>query len=1172
MAQAIASKIQVTAEDRASAVLRGIASELETVRKRTFSAGAALSSIGTGIGVGAGLTGIGGLADVLGSGFSTNIRVENLDAAFKAIHDDGKEAAETLAYIRYEADRLGQSYLDMAESSKTFFASAKDSAIEEDARDIYTAFSELSTVLRLTEDQTKGVFLALGQMASKGKVMAEELRQQLGERAPGVFRLMADALGVDTGGLDRMLERGEVGIEGLSKMADLIRERFGSALPDAVNSTTAAVGRLNTAWDDLMLHASSGKMLTEGIRQATEAVKLLDAGVQALGEHQREIVSGAVALGAAYLSARGLNSRTVKGTVSLATGSDTRERIRLIREWADTRIAENRRVLEETTRQRDAYLSKVQSKYGQDLGGAGPNLKRSISGRLEGYAEVMAGSSARITRLENGMARAEAAASRMTSVSGRAASGLNLLKKAGSSALSFFGGPWVAGISAVVGGFAWLHAESERDKATVRELAAQFDLLSSSTAKAAEGQKSFAQAYAETLKTRALAEEQRAKLELGNVQELFNNFYNNMARTSVLPDFGAYDTGEGDLFGVMRAFAEGKTGAEETLRSIEGLKQEYGALNPLLLRASELVKALAQQKRNLAEATEEVRLKTAEAAGTQATEAQQTLVAVNQLSQAMSIIDNMKLGVDAEIPGTLAAAIQNMYDYAKSSDTVKIAQKELARANIELSMSFVQESMAKLEAQRGSEAFTESAARQLETLRKVYGILERGVAETDAKPARTGVSGLNAMRNAEERIRRFREEIDVLNGTSAKSAANLKKTLEEIRQTGKAAKMSRDEIASLTEEYRQAFRASTLKEFNRELLSASDMTEELRGLEIADAVSEWTFRLQAAGLSAEDATRKAGELGKALERQTEDRNLEISAGFYEKLAELSGQYGLSIEWQNRLIEEQAKDWETAGIPLAHITEMIRLQQQELSRDPWEGASRGVRKFYADATNYGAGFESATSNLLNNLSNTFELTTDGMRINWENTMYGMYNDFLNIFMRRVVASIADSGMGWLGSLFGSTFNGLTSSAAAGAAATSGYTGMGYRYSGGSALGNVFSGGDLSSYRNSIVSSPTFFTHDRHISRYAKGAGLMGEAGPEAIMPLARMSGGKLGVLAETGTSPQNINITVELENKSGQQLQASQTSTRFDGRKWVVGVVIDAYQNNEMNMRNVLNMR
>ncbi|EBV7178825.1 phage tail tape measure protein, partial [Salmonella enterica subsp. enterica serovar Thompson] len=45
--------------------------------------------------------------------------------------------------------------------------------------------------------------------------------------------------------------------------------------------------------------------------------------------------------------------------------------------------------------------------------------------------------------------------------------------------------------------------------------------------------------------------------------------------------------------------------------------------------------------------------------------------------------------------------------------------------------------------------------------------------------------------------------------------------------------------------------------------------------------------------------------------------------------------------------------------------------------------------------------------------------------------------------------------------------------------------------------------LSAYSNSIVSSPTYFA-------FAKGAGLMGEAGPEAIMPLTRSADGSLGV--------------------------------------------------------------
>ena len=46
------------------------------------------------------------------------------------------------------------------------------------------------------------------------------------------------------------------------------------------------------------------------------------------------------------------------------------------------------------------------------------------------------------------------------------------------------------------------------------------------------------------------------------------------------------------------------------------------------------------------------------------------------------------------------------------------------------------------------------------------------------------------------------------------------------------------------------------------------------------------------------------------------------------------------------------------------------------------------------------------------------------------------------------------------------------------------------------------------RGGIVDRPTIFP-------MARGAGLMGEAGPEAIMPLKRTSDGSLGVRAEGG---------------------------------------------------------
>jgi len=73
---------------------------------------------------------------------------------------------------------------------------------------------------------------------------------------------------------------------------------------------------------------------------------------------------------------------------------------------------------------------------------------------------------------------------------------------------------------------------------------------------------------------------------------------------------------------------------------------------------------------------------------------------------------------------------------------------------------------------------------------------------------------------------------------------------------------------------------------------------------------------------------------------------------------------------------------------------------------------------------------------------------------------------------------------------------------------------------SANGNVFAGPGISAFSNQIVDRPTIFP-------FAKGIGLMGEAGAEAIMPLTRI-GGKLGVRADGGGNNINfgdVNITL-----------------------------------------------
>jgi hypothetical protein len=82
---------------------------------------------------------------------------------------------------------------------------------------------------------------------------------------------------------------------------------------------------------------------------------------------------------------------------------------------------------------------------------------------------------------------------------------------------------------------------------------------------------------------------------------------------------------------------------------------------------------------------------------------------------------------------------------------------------------------------------------------------------------------------------------------------------------------------------------------------------------------------------------------------------------------------------------------------------------------------------------------------------------------------------------------------------------------------------------SANGNVFPGG-IGGYSNQVVSQPTVFA-------YANGGtfGVMGEAGPEAVMPLKRGADGKLGVQASNGNNSNvNLNVTVSVDENGNLQ--------------------------------------
>lgn len=98
-------------------------------------------------------------------------------------------------------------------------------------------------------------------MLGKGKVTAEELRQQLGDRLPGAFGLMAKAVGVGVEELDKMMANGELlSGEVLPKFGKELRRAAneGGAFEEGLKTINARTNLLKAAWADAVLSFNLG--------------------------------------------------------------------------------------------------------------------------------------------------------------------------------------------------------------------------------------------------------------------------------------------------------------------------------------------------------------------------------------------------------------------------------------------------------------------------------------------------------------------------------------------------------------------------------------------------------------------------------------------------------------------------------------------------------------------------------------------------------------------------------------------------------------------------------------------------------------------------------------------------------------------------------------------------
>ncbi|MEA8862893.1 phage tail tape measure protein [Citrobacter freundii] len=264
----------------------------------------------------------------------------------------------------------------------------------------------------------------------------------------------------------------------------------------------------------------------------------------------------------------------------------------------------------------------------------------------------------------------------------------------------------------------------------------------------------------------------------------------------------------------------------------------------------------------------------------------------------------------------------------------------------------------------------------------------------------------------------------------------------------------------------------------------------------------------------------AGLGDKARERMREQLNIERE--FLEKREDLQRRYQsgdiANQEDYDRYNQELDKALaERLDKYRSHYDELDRLQGNWLA-----GAQNGLANWVDTSSDYYTQVSDLVGNTLDGLVDNMADALSGNKADWASWANSVLNELQKVLLRAIMVNTLKSAgdSGWFGSLGGMFGSSVAGAASAGGATPSGaYTGAASQLK--FAKGGVMDSPDLSRFRNGVVNSPTMFA-------FAKGAGLMGEAGPEAIMPLTRTADGNLGV--------RMVDDTVSSVGGGGAQLQ------------------------------------
>lgn len=480
-------------------------------------------------------------------------------------------------------------------------------------------------------------------------------------------------------------------------------------------------------------------------------------------------------------------------------------------------------------------------------------------------------------------------------------------------------------------------------------------------------------------------------------------------------------------------------------------------------------------------------------------------------SQAGSYLDKLKdLGRQWGVIGGLSEAINFSDKLSQSSNALNEQQRKFIAAS---KAGWTEAQNERLKNATGLKSYmaegTSAAEKRAAALKKLnnsiyspdssdYKRILKGIndeydkATKKSKPkAATGESeGQRTLEQAQQRSAVLKEQAQTT-GTLTESERQLAAFDQKISALkGQHLTASQQSLVNMQDQIRAQLQSNTLLEREAALRKISEkyQGEAKKWAEEAAAMQrEATASLEKYSQSDQESAQAEAKL--AIENRFSQRRIALDKDFTDKT---------STEYQARLADlENAKQQEL------QITEKSVSDRLAAEADYTSGFRRGTLNWIDSARDANSQMASYAGTLFDSMTDSIATFATTGKLSFRSFTTSVLSDLAKIAARVALSSALQSIVGAAGSLF----TGSTSTAGNAGTALSAGSNTNLSFN---AKGGVYDSPSLSAYSGQVYNSPQVFA-------FAKGAGVFGEAGPEAIMPLTRSADGSLGVRAVSGGS-------------------------------------------------------